>query len=362
VILGLLSGPDARPEEGGPISDILLTGVAAATFAAIGALVVARRARNPVGWISCVVPLGMALAVFSDEYAVYAVLAQPGALPGGLVMVWLGEWIWVPTMLFGTFLLLLFPDGRLPSRRWRPVAWLAGTGMIGVAVHLAFSPGRLDQFPRTNPLGLGGAGGELAEALAFSYAVVMIAVIASVVSLVVRLRRAEGDERQQLKWLASGGAVLLLGVLLPVDSLLPALIGQVAVAGAVGIGILKYRLYDIDVVIKRTLVYGALTATLVGAYLGSVLLLQLVLSPDSDVAIAASTLAVAAVVRPARARIQELVNRRFYRQKYDAQQTLEGFGGRLRDEVDLDVLAGELRGVVTQTIQPTHVSLWIRTP
>lgn len=333
VILGLLSGPDARPSEVGAVYDTFVAGAAAAIFATIGALIVARYPRNAVGWIVCVIPLGMALALFSAEYAVYAVLAEPGSLPGGEVMAWLSEWIWLPTMLVGNFLLLLFPGGRLPSPRWRLVAWLAGAGMIGVGLHEAFSPGGLDDFPRTNPYALGGTGGDVAEALAISYLPVTITVLASVASLVIRLRRSEGHERQQLKWLASGGVVLFLGTNLPGD--LPLFIGLAAVAGAVGIGILKYRLYDIDVVINRALVYTALTALLIGTYLGSILLLQLVLSgltADNGLAIAGSTLAVAALFQPARARIQAAVDRRFYR----------------------------LRAVVGDTMQPAHVSLWLR--
>jgi len=268
-------------------------------------------------------------------------------------------------MLVPTLLLLLFPDGRLPSPRWRPVAWLAAVGILGIGVGEAFAPGTLDNFPAENPFGLGGAGGRIAEALAVCFALIAIAALASVASLVVRLRRSSGDERQQLKWLASGGVVLALAgpASGAAGSALPIIIGQVAVAVAVGVGILKYRLYEIDVVINRTLVYGALTATLGVAYLGTVLLLQLTLNPLTDsnsLAVAASTLAVAALFRPARSRIQGAVDRRFYRRKYDAARTLEAFSARLRDEIDLDTLGAELREVVDETMQPTHVSVWLR--
>ncbi len=248
------------------------------------------------------------------------------------------------------------------------MAWLTLIGAIGVFCHEAFSPGRLSGFPRDNPFGLGGAGGELAEALAFSYALVTIAFLAAAASVVVRLRRASGDERQQLKWLASAGVLVFVGVLTTNLNLVggdafPIFVGQIAVAVAVGVAILRYRLYDIDVVINRTLVYGALTATLAGTYLGSVLLLQLALSgvtANNSLAVAGSTLAVAALFQPARRRIQATVDRRFYRHKYDAARTIEAFGAHLRDEVDLDALALELRAVVGETMQPAHVSLWIR--
>jgi hypothetical protein len=330
--------------------------------------VAARHQRNAVGWISCVAALAMAISLFTGEYAFYALLAQPGSLPGGETMMWLTEWIWIPTMMVVNTLLLLFPDGRLPSARWRYLPWLAGVGMVGVAFHEAFSPGRLDYFPRDNPFALGGTGGQIASALAVSFALVNIAAVASAVSLALRLRRSGRDERQQLKWMASGGVVLVAGILasnLAVDSDLPAFAGLVAVAVAVGVGVLKYRLYEIDVVINRTLVYGALTASLAAVYLGSVLLLQLVLSgvtQGSGFPVAASTLAVAGLFRPARGRIQEAVDHRFYRRKYDAARTLQGFGTRLRDEVDLDELGRELRAVVRDTMQPAHVSLWLRPP
>ena len=271
VVLGLLSGQDARPEQLGAISVLVVAFAGAVSFEVVGALVVTRYPRNPIGWILCVVGLSMALSRFSVEYAAYTVLAEPGALPGGRLTVWLGEWTWTPTMLVSSLLLLLFPAGRVPSPRWRPAAWLAVAGIIGVTVHEAFSPGRLETFPDSNPFGLSGAGGQIAEALALSYAIVNLAGIAAVALLVIRLHRATGDERQQLKWLASGATVLLLGVLvsnlLPGEPVLPILIGSVAIAAAVGVGILRYRLYDIDVVINRALVYGALSAALAGTYL-----------------------------------------------------------------------------------------------
>jgi hypothetical protein len=329
---------------------------------------VTRHPRNTVGWISCLLPLGLTLAFFSGEYATYALLAEPGSLPGGVLMAWLTGWIWAPSMLAGLLLLLLFPNGRPPSPRWRPVAWLTLVGAIGAAFHEALSPGTLSGFPRDNPFGLGGAGGELAQALGSSYVLVTIAFLASAASLVVRLRRASGDELQQLKWLASGGVVLFVAVLttnLNLTDPLAIFAGLIVVAVAVGVSILKYRLYDIDVVINRALVYGSLTATLAGTYLGSVLLLELVLNgvtADNGLAIAGSTLAAAALFQPARRRIQAAVDHRFYRRKYDAARTIAAFGARIRDEVDLDALGLELIEVTAETMQPAHVSLWMREP
>jgi hypothetical protein len=367
LTLALLSG-DARPAEVGPIQGDFVSGGADVAFATMGALIVTRHPRNTVGWISCLLPLGLTLAFFSGEYATYALLAEPGSLPGGVLMAWLTGWIWAPSMLAGLLLLLLFPNGRPPSPRWRPVAWLTLVGAIGAAFHEALSPGTLSGFPRDNPFGLGGAGGELAQALGSSYVLVTIAFLASAASLVVRLRRASGDELQQLKWLASGGVVLFVAVLttnLNLTDPLAIFAGLIVVAVAVGVSILKYRLYDIDVVINRALVYGSLTATLAGTYLGSVLLLELVLNgvtADNGLAIAGSTLAAAALFQPARRRIQAAVDHRFYRRKYDAARTIAAFGARIRDEVDLDALGLELIEVTAETMQPAHVSLWMREP
>jgi hypothetical protein len=290
-----------------------------------------------------------------------------------------GEWLDVPASLWvvalgliGTQLPLRLPDGKLPSPRWR---WFSRVSLLLIAVSvvgMAVQPGRVEDVPGTaNPVG-----SELLKPLASVFLLVILCFIGGVVALVARYRRSDSHDRVQLRWVAFSGAVFLgvYMVTLPLPSLLGLAddssganainsVSQLAFAALpIGIGhaVLRHRLYDIDAVVSRTLSYAVLTATLAGAYLASVLLLQLVLSPSSDLAIAGSTLAVAALFQPARRWIQAAVDRRFYRHRYDAARTLERFGGRLRDEVDLDSLAGELRVVVADTMQPAHLSLWMR--
>jgi hypothetical protein len=344
-----------------------------AGMAAIGALVVSSRPRNPIGWIFCAGGVMLALASFGSEYAPQAA-EDPGALPAGQALAWAGEWVWAPPLgALLVFVFLLFPDGRLPSPRWRPVALLGGAATALFVLERALRPGPLRQTPAyDNPLGVDALGEVIRVADYLTLVTCGVAVLASIASVPLRLRHARGEERQQLKWFAYGAAVAGICVLIggPLWDAVPALRvlvpgGVLALTLTIVIGILKHRLYDIDVVINRTLVYGALTATLAGAYVGSVLLLQLALSPlteESDLAIAGSTLAVAALFRPARARIQGMVDRRFYRRHYDAARTLERFGARLRDEVELDAISADLRGVVAETVQPTHVSVWLRRP
>jgi hypothetical protein len=337
-------------------------------FATVGALVASRRPRNPLGWILLAAGLSYVLGGTSEQ-----VVENGGT--GGLdtLLAWIGTWIWIGGIApVATFGLLLFPDGRLPSPRWRPVAWLAAGALAAVVIGLALTPGRFADTAIENPVGLEAAPW-LPRGLGTAGAVALIAALAgSIASLRARYRVAGADERMQLKWLLYAAALVgaNVAVSLPVEMLVGDSVANVtnaittmttaAVPVAMGIAILRHRLYDVDVVINRTLVYGALTATLAAGYLGGVLLTQLIIGAESGLAVAISTLAVAVLFRPARARIQGAVDRRFYRRRYDAARTLEAFGARLRDEVELDLVAADLRAVARDTVQPTHVSLWLR--
>jgi hypothetical protein len=266
-----------------------------------------------------------------------------------------------------TFLLLLFPNAHLLSRRWRWVAWCAGIGIAGAFAFLAVDPGPIPTYPQlTNPFGVHSP--LLAPLQVIAYSLVGIGVTGSSVSLVVRFRRARGVERQQLKGLALTGSVVavtlaLYGVLGAGAADILSTLGLIGLPVAAGVAILRYRLYDIDVVINRTLVYGATTAILAAVYVGSVLLFQLALGSfieGSSLAVAVSTLTVATLFRPARARIQRVVDRRFFRAKYNAGQTVDRFATHMRDQVDIDDIGTDLLTVVGETIQPTHASLWLR--
>jgi hypothetical protein len=338
-------------------------------FSGVGALVASRQPRNAIGWIFCGAALGGALSTLGDAYAWYWLDGHAASEGLAKVSASYASVGWMPEVLLPiTFLLLLFPDGRLLTPRWRPVAWCAALGMAGAFVTTALTPGALEDFPQIqNPFGIHSGLRDALEGL--SFLLLLIGLVGAPLSLYLRLRRASGQLREQIKWLVWAGAVASVTLVIGTAgydvwgeaiSNVAILLSVLGLVVATGIAILRYRLYDIDVVINRTLVYAVLTATLAGAYLASVLLLQLVLSPSSDLAIAGSTLAVAALFQPARRQIQAAVDRRFYRRRYDAARTLERFGGRLRDEVDLDSLGAELRGVVAETMQPAHVSLWLR--
>jgi hypothetical protein len=363
------------PEQGefGTLFDAISV-VALLAFPVVGALVVSRQPRNTIGWLFCGVGLPFGVSGVAYGWGTHALFAEPGSLPGADWAAWLGSWLFAPSLFaVPPLLFLLFPDGRPPTRRWRPVVWLVVVGVVATTLGSALTPGRLTEPPFLgieNPAGIETAGAAIEGVGVFGFIALFFAILLGAAALVVRFRRARGDEREQLKWFATAGALFALACIAALTPFMPGdsdtfgqlliLLAFAAIPVAAGVAILKHRLYDIDVVINRALVYGALTAALAGAYLGSVLLLQLVLSPGSDLAIAASTLGVAALFRPARARIQAAVDRRFYRRRYDAARTLESFGGRLRDEVDLDALGSELRAVVSETVQPAHVSLWLR--
>jgi hypothetical protein len=345
-----------------------------AAFMAVGTIIVAHRPGNAVGWIFSAIGLLTAAGVLATEYAARANLGQPGAPPGAVLAAWYGSWWWYPTLaLVLVFVPLVFPTGRLLSARWRPVAVAAVVATVGITALSALTPTLVDEdYTVPNPIGLAWVQDpEETAAGAVLSGLLLVCMVAAGLSLVLRFRRSQGVERQQLKWFTYAGALLILS-LLATDYLLPkgadveVLTGFIValVPVAAGIAILRYRLYDIDRLINRTLVYGLLTALLGGVYAGTVLALgQVFGSVGGDPpswAVAGATLAVAALFQPARRRIQQVVDRRFNRRKYNAIKTVEAFSLRLRDEVDLDVLSAELLVVVDQTIQPTRASLWLR--
>jgi hypothetical protein len=349
--------------------------IMAVTFPLVGALVASRRPGNSLGWIFCVIGLAEGLVTAGWEYGTYALRTRAGEVPGGEVASWFSVWSWALGLgLLLTYALLLFPDGRLPSPRWRPVAWISALpmaifcGPVAVAAWPLRGPALLD------PAGEGPSLPPLVEALAgVAFPLLVVCGILSVLSLVVRFRRSRGVERQQLKWFVYAAAVTLSGVLvtealpIPEGSVLDSLL---AVAGlavvpsvpvAAGIAILRYRLYEIDRIVNRTLVYAALTALLAGVYAAGALGLPRLLSlGESQLLVAASTLAVAALFSPARRRVQSAVDHRFNRARYDATRTVETFSARLRDQVELDSLSADLLAVVDRTVQPASVSLWLR--
>ena len=358
-------------------------------FPAVGALVAPRRPKNSVGWVMVGVGAVLIFAQLLVAYALYGLEIRPGSLPAGDVALALGGpespmWI-LFIMLTGAFLLLLFPDGRLPTPGWRPWAWFCAAAIVVPFIALLVQPYEFvnEGFPGLhNPFGLESA--KSIEGVLFATVLMIPAAVAGcVVALVVRFRRSHGLERQQLKWLvASAGIVGGTYGLNMLGSLPFVVLGQETPAwieatngvgvltfflipASIGIAILRHRLYDIDVIVNRALVYGALTVTLTITYVIAIAALQVIARPfagESQLAVAGSTLAVAALFQPARRRIQALIDKRFYRSKFDATRTLEDFSARLRDEVNLETLTADLLTVVDRTMSPAHRSLWLRRP
>jgi hypothetical protein len=340
----------------------------AVTFTWVGAALAWRRQRNAIGWLLLAVGVTSAVQVVLSEYAIFGTIGRPVPLPGAVFAAWVVAWIWLSIVtLVAIFLPLLFPDGHLPSRRWGAVAWLGAISAAVSAVALAFSTGPLNNATYVdNPygifsldtsvdvIGIGGLG---------------IAAIGAATSLFVRYHRSRGAERQQLKWLAFEAIVLSVAIFvgsLGQEAKWPSilLIGALAVAPVmIGIAVLRYRLYDIDVLINRALVYGATTVGIAVSFLAGIVLLQSALRPltsGSEIAVAVSTLASVALFQPLRGRVQSAVDRRFYRSRYDVARTLDDFSTRLRDQVALDAVRADLLDAVGETVQPAHASLWLR--
>ncbi len=351
----------------------------ALVYLVVGGLVATRLPANPVGWLFCGTGLFLGLTSITYGYTALSLDPATGTVTGASeAAAWVTSWIWAPPLLgVPTLLFLLFPDGRPIGPGWRWVVGPAGVGLGCVIVGSGLAEGALTNSPSpatANPLGLLPRG--LADGITtVGFALSLVALVLAGCSLVLRLRRSQGIERQQLKWLMwSAGLLpvyLATGLVRWVlDARSGGLLAELLLAAclsvvplAVGAAILRYRLYDIDLVINRTLVYAALTATLAAAYLTSVLVLRVALDPltsGSDLAVAASTLAVAALFRPLRSRIQATVDRRFYRARYDAARTLDSFATHLRDELDLATLQHDLRRVILDTVHPTDVSVWLK--
>jgi hypothetical protein len=339
-----------------------------------GAVLVGYRPTNPIGWILAAMGLTSGVSVVLGEYGYYALHTHPGSVPGGVLALWLQTLIWFPPIGLVPLLVLLVPDGSLPSSRWRPLVWVAVAAMAVVMVTGAFSPGPIggEPLPGTpqNPLGIEPAGQALGLAGGVAFLVTPALAVVALLALALRFRRAQGVEHQQLKWFAYGTFLLLAGgaaLFLPLSEGVSKVIvaaGLGCFTGALAVAVLRHGLYEIDVIINRTLVYGLLTALLAGVYASAVLILgQVFGGVGGDLpswVVAGATLAVAALFQPARRRIQAVVDRRFNRRRYDAAKTVEAFSRRLRDEVDLDALSVELLGVVDQTMQPTRTSIWLR--
>jgi hypothetical protein len=349
-------------------------------YPAVGAIVASRRPQNPVGWLLCLYGLVTSFGYFCAEYAIYALLAQPDSLPAGEAMAWIVSWILPILNGLQVFYILLFPTGRLPSRRWRWLGWLTVIYVVVGVILGAFSSGALLGIlgPIQNPLGIEGFSNIYYKAVLFT--MVSLLPLAAFLAVFIRLRRAVGVERQQIKWFAYAAvatvsaATLAYPIPIVVDT--PLWFERVgfalniafipAIPIAIGIAILRYRLYDIDLLINRTLVYGSLTLMLALVYFGGVTATQAVFraltgqEEQPQLTIVVSTLVIAALFTPLRRGIQSFIDRRFYRSKYDARKTLEDFSAQLRDETDLNALSEDLVGVVRETMQPAHVSLWLR--
>ncbi len=328
-----------------------------------GFVLASRRPENRIGWLFLVAGLGLGLSGFSNHYALHALIVDRGSLPAGRLFGWLIGWVWVIPVAMLALLFLLFPTGRLRSRRWRPAAWFVGSAFTLTAAAALVIATRFWAHPLTL-LSPESPGGQYAVLNLVTTVLVSAALLVSVTAIVVRFAKSSGEERLQLKWCAAAAlvlAVVFVGSTWVNSAALNVLqsLAFLCLWTAIAIAVLKYRLYDIDRIISRTLAYAIVTGLLVGLYAGLVLLATHVLSFSSPVAVATSTLAAAALFSPLRQRVQHVVDRRFNRARYDADQTVAAFAARLKDAVDLDAVRDDLARVVHQALQPAHVSVWI---
>lgn len=355
------------------------TATFAVTFGTLGALILAAR-RNTIGWLLLIAGFLSGIQCFAGEYAIYGVVAKPGSLPGAAYLGWVNSWIWVFIVaMVGIFVPLLFPSGRLLSPRWRVVGAFTIVASIFLAASLSVTEGPLNNAPFvTNPFGIAGfkgidvATGTPQPPFLIGYGAVVTAAIVAIASVVVRFRAARGVERQQMKFLAFGSGILILGFVAGAGLQEQGKIGQVffifalqIIPISVAVAVLRYRLYDIDALINRALVYGLTSAAIAASFFILIIVLQAPLRPltgGSELAVAGSTLLCFALFQPVRRRVQSTVDRRFYRSRYDAARALDAFTSRLAGEVDLDAVGAELTSAVASTVRPAYVSLWLRKP
>jgi hypothetical protein len=385
IVFGVLTRnlPSSSSWSSGGVVEGVALSVVLFSPPVVGLLITWRRAGNAIGWLLLAIGLAWALAD-SSTYSDYGIRLHPGSLPAAALPGAIGNGLWVPAIgLTGTFLILLFPNGHLPGRRWRWVAYVSALVMGLGTFALTFTPGDMADagYPGTsNPIGIHALAGVLGTA---QYIIVLLppAIAAAAAGMIVRYRRSRGVERLQLRWLTAAAAavaaiyatVFALSVLLAPNSDTPpawlsaaqaiGLMSTCLIPIAIGFAVLRYRLYDIDVIIRRTLVYAALVASLAVVYIGGIALLGLALRAvtgfSSSLAVTLSTLAVAAVFQPLRSRIRRAVDRRFYRAAYDAQAAVDAFSGQLRQQIDLDVLADRLLATVRETVKPRSASVWL---
>ncbi len=373
VVFNVYSAVNPGSDQTGNLANMVAYVAWVIAFSTVGALVAAKRPGNAVGWLLLGSALSFTLAGFG--------LTLPGRTGGGrfspvVLGQWAGTWMWGVGLGLAVLSLLVFPDGRPPSRRWRPVMWLAVVGLVGFVVGIGFGTRFISGTHIRNPFAIGGAVGNVLKGLQGAFGLVAVSGVLALVSIVVRFRRARGAEREQIKWLVYAVAVVGLGLLaqVPLSGVIksPRALndaenaissGTIAlVPVAIGVAILRHRLYDIDRIVNRSLVYVLLTVVLGGVYAGLAVGLGALAGSTNSVVIAGSTLVVAALFSPARRRIQAFIDRRFYRRRYDAARTLEAFSARLRDEVDLAELRDHLLAVVGDTMQPATATLWLRPP